>query len=62
MRGAAGPRTGWPIARRGLLLVLSSPSVPNPTAVRYAYQANPEANLYNKSGLPAVPFATDLPY
>lgn len=39
---------------------LSSPSVPNPVYVRYAWADAPlEANLYNKEGLPAVPFRTD---
>lgn len=41
-------------------VVVSSPDVPKPVAVRYAFSANPEgANLYGKSGLPAAPFRTD---
>ena len=42
-------------------VVLSAKEVPNPVAVRYAYRANPmgACNLYNKEGLPAVPFRTD---
>jgi sialate O-acetylesterase len=40
-------------------VVLSSPQVPNPVAVRYAWAANPEATLFNKEGLPAGPFRTD---
>jgi sialate O-acetylesterase len=41
-------------------VVVSSPEVPKPVAVRYAYSGNPEgANLYNKAGLPAAPFRTD---
>ncbi|MBX2841891.1 MAG: acetylxylan esterase [Flammeovirgaceae bacterium] len=37
-----------------------SDSVPNPIAVRYGWENNPEdANLYNKEGLPASPFRTD---
>jgi len=44
----------------GNTLVVSSPGVPNPVAVRYAYSMNPEGcNLYNKEGLPASPFRTD---
>ena len=31
--------------------------IPNPTAVRYAYAANPTCNLYNGAGLPAAPFS-----
>ncbi len=43
----------------GETVVVSSPSVANPVAVRYAWQANPRCNLYNKAGLPASPFRTD---
>ena len=43
----------------GSTIVLSSPSVPAPIAVRYAWSTNPVTNLYNKAGLPAVPFRTD---
>lgn len=44
----------------GKTVVVSSPSVPNPVAVRYAYAKNPDGcNLYNKEGLPASPFKTD---
>ena len=41
-------------------VVVSSPEVPEPVAVRYAFQMNPDgANLYNRDGLPASPFRTD---
>ena len=41
-------------------VVVSSPEVPNPVAVRYAYTMNPDGcNLYNNEGLPAAPFRTD---
>jgi sialate O-acetylesterase len=41
-------------------VVVSSPDVPKPVAVRYAFTMNPEGcNLYNKEGLPASPFRTD---
>lgn len=44
----------------GVSVVVSSPDVPKPVAVRYAYSANPlGANLYNKEGFPASPFRTD---
>jgi sialate O-acetylesterase len=39
--------------------VVSSPSVLNPKEVRYAWQSNPVATLYNGAGLPATPFRTD---
>jgi sialate O-acetylesterase len=41
-------------------VVVSSPSVLKPIAVRYAWASNPDGcNLYNKDGLPASPFRTD---
>ena len=44
----------------GQTVVVSSPEVPAPVAVRYAYSMNPEGcNLYNQEGLPASPFRTD---
>ncbi|MHB9026562.1 MAG: sialate O-acetylesterase [Armatimonadota bacterium] len=42
-------------------IVVSSAEVANPTIVRYAWANNPVCNLYNKAGLPAVPFRTDVP-
>jgi sialate O-acetylesterase len=43
----------------GQTVVVSSPQVPRPVAVRYAWADNPECSLYGKSGLPALPFRTD---
>lgn len=40
-------------------VVVSSPAVPNPIEVRYAWQSNPAATLFNGAGLPAAPFRTD---
>ena len=40
-------------------IVISAEEVSNPVAVRYAWAVNPETNLYNVEGLPAVPFRTD---
>jgi sialate O-acetylesterase len=40
-------------------VVVSSPAVPSPIAVRYAWANNPPCNLVNKAGLPASPFRTD---
>jgi sialate O-acetylesterase len=41
-------------------VIVSSPEVKEPVAVRYAFQMNPDgANLYNREGLPASPFRTD---
>ncbi len=43
----------------GDTVVVSSPEVKSPAAVRYAWANNPECNLVNKAGLPASPFRTD---
>jgi sialate O-acetylesterase len=41
-------------------VIVSSPDVKEPVAVRYAFEMNPDgANLYNRDGLPASPFRTD---
>ena len=48
---------GRPDRRRRV--IVSSKSVPDPKAVRYAWQANPVATLFNGAGLPAAPFRTD---
>ncbi|MBX9577407.1 MAG: sialate O-acetylesterase [Chthoniobacterales bacterium] len=41
-------------------VIVSSEFVSKPTAVRYNWKDNPTGNLYNKDGLPAAPFRTDL--
>lgn len=52
----------WAEARvDGDCVVASSPQVLAPVAVRYGWADNPIANLYNRAGLPAVPFRTDGP-
>lgn len=43
----------------GDALLVSSPDVPEPVAVRYAWKNAPKANLFNRAGLPAYPFRTD---
>jgi sialate O-acetylesterase len=44
----------------GTSVIVSSPQVPTPTAVRYAWPNWPiNPNLYNSAGLPAAPFRTD---
>lgn len=40
-------------------VVVQSPLVTFPLAVRYAWADNPTCNLYNGAGLPASPFRTD---
>jgi sialate O-acetylesterase len=44
----------------GGTVVVSSPSVPQPAYIRYAWAENPAgANLFNSEGLPAAPFRND---
>lgn len=43
----------------GDTVVVSSPQVPEPVAVRYAWADNPDFSLCNGMGLPASPFRTD---
>lgn len=45
---------------QGNEVVVSSEFVSKPTAVRYNWKDNPTGNLYNREGLPAAPFRTDL--
>lgn len=40
-------------------VIVSSEKVKEPVAVRYAWAPDPSCDLYNKEGLPAVPFRTD---
>lgn len=66
-----GPLTGFEIAgenRRwkpasaridGDTVIVSSPEVKKPVAVRYAWAADPKCNLFNGKGLPASPLRTD---
>jgi len=42
-------------------VLVSSPQIAAPRSARYGWADNPEANLYNKAGLPASPFRTDFP-
>ncbi|MDD2762540.1 MAG: sialate O-acetylesterase [Opitutaceae bacterium] len=44
---------------RGNEVVVRSPQVQDPAAVRYAWGSNPQHGLYNEQGLPASPFRTD---
>lgn len=42
-------------------VIVSSDKVQKPLAVRYGWSDVPDVNLFNKSGLPASPFRTDVP-
>jgi sialate O-acetylesterase len=45
----------------GDTVVVSSDQVPAPVAVHYAWANNPVVSLYNKEGLPASSFRSDVP-
>jgi sialate O-acetylesterase len=58
----AGDDKVWREAKaeiKGDRVIVSSPEVAKPAAVRYAWVKYPTCNLYNKEGLPATPFRTD---
>jgi sialate O-acetylesterase len=73
LEAKGGPLTGFTIAGpdgkyvkanaeiKGDTVVVSSPEVRQPTAVRYGWALYPELNLQNREGLPASPFRTDMP-
>lgn len=44
---------------QGAKVIVSSPDVAAPVAVRYGWANVPEVNLFNVEGLPATPFRTD---
>ena len=44
----------------GDTVVVSSAEISAPVAVRYGWTEFPDVNLYNKEGLPASPFRTDI--
>jgi sialate O-acetylesterase len=45
----------------GTKVIVSSRSVKKPVAVRFGWTESANPNLYNRSGLPALPFRTDNP-
>lgn len=50
----------WATARiHANKVIVSSPELKEPVAVRYAWADNPDCNLFNQAGLPAGPFRTD---
>jgi len=69
-----GPLTGFTIAGddgnfvpaeariEGPTVVVSSPQVSQPVAIRYAWADDPKCNLINQAGLPASPFRSDEPH
>jgi len=58
--GADGKQAPAQARIDGQTVVVSSPAVPEPKSVRYAWDRYPlGCNLYNAEGLPAAPFRTD---
>jgi sialate O-acetylesterase len=58
----AGPDRKWfnaQAAIEGDRVIVSSPQVAHPVAVRYGWANYPVVNLYSQEGLPASPFRTD---
>ncbi|MFO1002030.1 MAG: sialate O-acetylesterase [Planctomycetaceae bacterium] len=58
----AGENRQWKPAKANIVgktVVVSSSEVSKPVAVRYAWSADPDCNLFNEAGLPASPFRTD---
>ena len=47
------------VSIKGSTLLVSSPGILHPAAVRYAFTNAPAATLYNREGLPASSFRTD---
>jgi sialate O-acetylesterase len=45
---------------KGDTVVIWSDQIASPTAVRYGWANVPDVNLFNKAGLPASPFRTDI--
>jgi sialate O-acetylesterase len=66
-----GPRSGFEVAGEdkhfveaesrleGEAFYVRSKLVPKPVAIRYNWKDNPWYHIYNRAGLPAVPFRTD---
>ncbi len=60
MAGADGKFLPASAVIQGTSVIVSSPEVPEPKSVRYGWENVPEVNLFNKDGLPASPFRTDV--
>jgi len=73
LSAGAGVLTGFQLAGRdgvysdaraeivGETIVVTSEQVPEPASVRYGWANTPEGSLFNKEGLPASPFRSDIP-
>lgn len=61
LAGASGSFVWGTATISGDTVIVSSPSVDDPTRVRYGWSNVPKASLYNEEGLPASPFTTESP-
>jgi sialate O-acetylesterase len=61
LAGADGKWSAADAVIEGDTVIVSSPSVPAPTAIAYGWADSPSVNLYNKENLPAAPFRSDMP-
>jgi sialate O-acetylesterase len=58
--GDGGTFTAATATIEGDRVVVLSPAVTKPVAVRYGWSSTPDVNLFNKECLPATPFRTDV--
>jgi sialate O-acetylesterase len=61
LKAPTGEYVAAEASMQGASVVVRTSAIPNPTAVRYAWARNPDANLINREGLPAAPFRAELP-
>jgi sialate O-acetylesterase len=47
------------IVKKNKIVLVSSPEVSDPAALRFAWKEDAQPNLFNKAGLPAEPYRTD---
>lgn len=59
--GATGDWVWGQASISGDTVIVTNASVATPTRVRYAWANKPTVTLFNKEGLPASPFTTDMP-
>ena len=61
MAGASGKFLPAHAVIEGTKVIVTSDKITKPASVRYGWAMVPDGNLFNRDGLPAVPFRTDLP-
>jgi sialate O-acetylesterase len=61
LAGAEGSFVPAEATLAGDRIIVRAETIPAPAAVRYNWSKNPQGNLYNREGLPALPFRSDAP-